>query len=122
MLKLCEKVFLLILIINTLYSDYCVAINQSNINNDIELQNLNFPVVDKCKLDEVCIRFCCHYNETCMNETHYNLSHLKEAKSLSSEYKVVKGRPNCENMYIEDEYPWEFSKVVWCLILIQFLF
>lgn len=110
-MKFSKKVFLLILIISALCSDYCEATSQSIINDNSESKSLNFPVVDKCKLNEICVRFCCHYNETCMNETHYNLSHLKEAKFLSSEYKVLKGKPNCGDMYVEKDYSWEFSKV-----------
>lgn len=110
------KHFLLILavIVNVLIadvrSDESTSIKEPVINIDNMPINFNFSVIDKCDANETCVRFCCSNKETCLDEKIFDLSKFKEARNLSSSYKVLKGRPDCGDMY-SDEDPWEFLQV-----------
>lgn len=80
------------------------------IKTDSESNKINFTIVDKCEKNETCVRFCCGNQTACLNEEIFDLSEVNEAKSLSSSYKVLKGRPGCGDMYVE-EGPWDFTQV-----------
>lgn len=106
------KLLLLIAIVNlsvaAVYNNDNLSINQSNADNDS--RNFNSSLIDECEANETCVRFCCSDQRTCLNKELLDLSELKEANNLSSKFKVLKGRPGCGDMYIE-EGSWEFLPV-----------
>lgn len=69
---------------------------------------------EECQNEDVCVRFCCQYDE-CQDTAFFNLSSESGATALkASAYKVLKGRPSCpdgESLIAEDEYPWAFFEV-----------
>lgn len=71
---------------------------------------LSTPVVGTCAVNETCVRFCCSFEETCSNKEQFDISNLTEAKNLTTPFKVLKGRPNCGDVY-EETNAWEFLKV-----------
>lgn len=86
-------------------------------NNNIEVENggkqkvVSRPIASECKLSETCVRFCCRHRTDCLDPVYFELSKVREATKLDPSYKVIKGKPNCTDMYIEEKAPWEFINV-----------
>lgn len=71
------------------------------------------PIVEECKTNETCVRFCCREITACLDLDFFDLRSMKEARRLKkTAYKVLRGKPNCTDMYIEDKAPWEFIEVL----------
>lgn len=80
---------------------------------DYFISNVHFEhsIVDKCEADEPCVRFCCISEISCSKNNYFDLSSHPGAVNLSTEYKVLKGKP-CVAMLVDDSGdPWEFLKV-----------
>lgn len=56
--------------------------------------------------EDSCVRFCCESDENC----NQNISYLKEAEALSSEFKAVTGL-ECDERKNYDFKGWNFREV-----------
>lgn len=75
-------------------------------------------VVQACDDDQICVRFCCEDEAACKDPNHFDLTTLDEANSLSSDYAVIIGHPDCVVYMETDHDAWEFLKVR----VVEFLF
>lgn len=70
-------------------------------------ESISSSVVENCEAGQVCVRFCCKNETICLN---VDLSLVEQAKNISDDYKVIKGKP-CADMYLEIEEIWSFTAV-----------
>lgn len=111
-----EKLYLIIasFIATNILSVSCfeesVSVNSTNQGGQENFIRTTLPSDDECGVNETCVRFCCSKESDCLSEEYFNISSIKEAKFLSTPFKVLKGRPKCSGMYVETE-PWMFTQV-----------
>lgn len=96
-----------------------LSLTESPTQDEMSKNNFSFTVVDNCDDKDICVRFCCNNKTSCLKNDFFNLSMLYQAQNLSSEYKVLTGRP-CLDMYIEDQSPWAFLQVTQVKLKLQF--
>lgn len=99
--------------ISILLSANCETISSEqdiNVKKSEEMlaSRLSFTLADECDEDETCVRFCCVNATECFEESFFDLNTLPEAQLLKTPYKVLKGRPNCKDFSVVEE--WEFSE------------
>lgn len=74
-------------------------------------KRVEHSIVDKCEAGEPCVRFCCLNETSCSKNNFFDLSSHPGAVNLSTEYKVLRGKP-CAAMLVDDSGdPWGFLKV-----------
>jgi hypothetical protein len=87
-----RKIFIVFIIF---IAAVCVATeSRQEISKDI---NESLNVVAKCGPSESCVRFCCDDIRSCGDENSFNLSSVKEAKDLDSTFKLLLGKPKCDD-------------------------
>lgn len=77
---------------------------------------------EDCPGDDSCVRFCCHNDSLCSQPSYFNLSLLPEAAKLNPKYKIMKRKPDCGPMFLEDSLKWEFLPVRKISIVKTFVF
>lgn len=72
-------------------------------------ESLDHVIVEKCGINESCVRFCCTNESFCSKNEHFDLSDVPEAKNLSQNFKVLKGKPKVDQCF--EAIDWIFLEV-----------
>lgn len=65
--------------------------------------------IERCNIDETCVRFCCANETACENDSHFDVSDWAHALELKKDFRVIRGKP-CKEGYTGDA-PWSFLAV-----------
>lgn len=98
-------------LVHILFTVFAIVNASSKIERYDELidHHFNPDIVKTCEINEVCVRFCCKNQTLCSEGEFFDLKHFSAAQNLSSEFKVLKGKPNCDNFTLAIE--WVFLEV-----------
>lgn len=104
-----------LLILSTFVFVCAFSENVNQKTNDIApiTTKISNQVVDKCGVNETCVRFCCDNLVSCANLESFNKSSIPGAEDLDEDFKILKGHPSCRNTSGAFEYDaiWSFLKV-----------
>lgn len=88
---------------------FLIVLSSAN-SGSVEVVNSTI-LVKECGVDEICVRICC-INQTCLEEGDFtDLSSLNESADLREGYKIVHGKPDCEEL-LQEEEEWKFLNVI----------